>query len=194
MSTRSDSIFIDAAWSSETAGNLARNIILALAGSLLIALCARIQVPMYPVPMTMQTFAVLLIGLAFGWRLGAATVALYLVEGAAGLPVFASGGGLHHLIGPTGGYLIGFLPAAALVGWLAEQGWGRPAVRIFLAMLIGSAIIYLLGVTWLAQLVGFEKAITAGMMPFIVGDAAKAALAATVLPLAWQIISFFQER
>src|SRR3546814_6817923 len=107
---------------------------------------SRTQGPMWPVPMTMQTFAVLLIGLAYGSRLGTATVALYLFEGAIGLPVLATGAGLAYFAGPTAGYLFGFVAAAAFVGRLADRGWGRPAGRVFVAMLAGSAIIYLFGV------------------------------------------------
>lgn len=109
-----------AAWPSEQA-HVFRNVVLMLVGSLLLAISAKIQVPFYPVPMTMQTFAVLVIGMAYGWRLGGATVLLYLAEGAAGMPVFASGAGLAYLAGPTGGYLVGFLASAVLVGFLADR-------------------------------------------------------------------------
>ncbi|WP_040485336.1 biotin transporter BioY [Lutibaculum baratangense] len=170
---------------------VARSAALAVAGSLLIALCAKIQVPMWPVPVTMQTFAVLLIGLAYGSRLGTATVALYLAQGAVGLPVFAAGGGIAYLAGPTAGYLLGYLPAVALVGWLAERGWSRPAGTVFLAMLLGSAVIYLCGAGWLSVLVGPEKAVTLGVVPFLLGDVVKAALAAALLPVAWRLLSRF---
>lgn len=160
-------------------------VMLAIAGSALIAVCARIQVPMWPVPLTMQTFAVLLIGFAYGSRLGAATVALYLLEGAVGLPVLATGAGLAYFAGPTAGYLFGFVAAAAFVGWLADRGWGRSAGPVFVGMLAGSAVIYLFGVGWLAAFVGVEKALALGAVPFVPGDALKAVLAAAVLPVAW---------
>lgn len=188
MTTRT-ALIADAAWPLSTSGTLFRSGVLALAGSLLLAICAQVQVPMWPVPMTMQTFAVLLIGLAYGPRLGAATVALYLAEGAIGLPVFAGlAGGAHHLIGVTGGYLFGFVVAAGVVGLLAERGWSHSMLATALAMIIGSAIIYLLGVGWLASFLGLDQAIKLGMLPFLAGDAVKAALAALALPVAWRCL------
>lgn len=175
--TTANTLLLDAAWPAGRVSALLRTVLLVLGGSALIALSARIQVPMWPVPMTMQTFAVLIIGLAGGARLGAASVAAYLLEGALGLPVFASGGGLAYFAGPTAGYLIGFLVAAGVVGWLAERGWARSPLLAFAAMTIGTAIIFLFGVAWLANLIGTEKAIAAGLMPFIPGAVVKAALA-----------------
>src|SRR5581483_9286863 len=120
--------------------------LLAVAGSLFVAASAQIQVPLWPVPITMQTFAVLLIGAAYGAGLGAATLALYLVEGAAGLPVFAGlSGGPHVIVGPTGGYIVGFVVAAGLVGWLAEHRWDRSVVFTGAAMVLGNLAIYALG-------------------------------------------------
>jgi len=186
--SNANAVLAEAVWPSERSNPWVRGVALAFAGSIFIAICARIQVPMVPVPMTMQTFAVLLIGLAFGWRLGAATVALYLAEGAVGLPVFAKGGGLAYFAGPTAGYLFGFLAAAFAVGWLAESGWGRPALRIFCAMLIGSALSYLFGAAWLSAFLGLEKAVAVGVMPFLIGDVVKACLAAACLPIAWHLV------
>ena len=131
---------INAIWPRET-GGLLRLALLAIAGSALMAVSAKIQVPMWPVPMTMQTFAVLVIGMAYGARLAGATLLLYLAEGAVGFPVFASGGGIAYMAGPTGGYLVGFLIAAVMVGWLAERGWDRNVVLTFLANLGGTVII-----------------------------------------------------
>jgi biotin transport system substrate-specific component len=139
--------------------------------------------------MTMQTFAVLLIGLAYGPRLGLATVAVYLAQGLAGLPVFTAGGGISHLFGPTGGYLVGFMFAAYAVGQLARLGWSKPALGVLVAMLAGSALIYLFGFSWLAMAIGAEKAFWGGIMPFLVGDAVKAALAAALLPVAWKAVN-----
>src|SRR3546814_2064493 len=161
----SQTALVNATRDSKRIPSAARAVMLAIAGSALIAVCARIQVPMWPVPMTMQTFAVLLIGLAYGSRLGAATVALYLFEGAVGLPVLATGAGLAYFAGPTAGYLLGFVAAAAFVGWFADRGWGRPAGRVFVAMLAGSAVIYQFGVGWLATFVGMEKALALGALP-----------------------------
>jgi biotin transport system substrate-specific component len=166
-----------------------RGLVLAVIGSLLLTVSAKVQVPFWPVPMTMQTFAVVVIGLAFGWRLGAATVLLYLVEGAAGLPVFAGtperGIGMAYMVGPTGGYLIGFLVAATLCGWLAERGWDRRLVPALLAMLLGHAVIFVFGIFWLGQAIGLEKAIAVGFTPFLLGTVVKIALAAAVLWAAW---------
>ena len=185
-------VLIDAIWSRQntSAASMLRLAVLAIAGSALMAVSAKIQVPMWPVPMTMQTFAVLVIAMSFGLRLGAATLLLYLAEGAVGLPVFASGAGLAYLAGPTGGYLVGFFVAAVLVGWLAEKGWDRNAVQTLIAMALGTIVIFGLGVTWLAIFLGdADKAIASGLTPFLVGAAVKITLAAAVLPIAWRLIS-----
>jgi biotin transport system substrate-specific component len=166
-----------------------RAVVLAVIGSLLLTVSAKVQVPFWPVPMTMQTFAVVVIGMAYGWRLGAATVMLYLVEGATGLPVFAGtperGIGIAYMAGPTGGYLVGFLAAAALCGWLAERGWDRRLVPALFAMLLGHAVIFVFGLGWLGQAIGLEKAIAVGFTPFLAGTVVKIALAAAVLWAAW---------
>ncbi len=162
----------------------------ALAGSLLLALSAKIQVPFWPVPMTMQTLAVLVLGMALGSRLGAATVALYLAEGAAGLPVFAGtpekGIGLAYMMGPTGGYLVGFLLAALVVGWLAERGWDRTIWRAGATMLIGHALCFVPGVAWLAVSFGWATAIKVGLTPFWAATILKTALGLALMPLAWR--------
>ena len=168
---------------------LAKSGLLAVVGSLLLYASAKVQVPFYPVPITMQTFAVLVIGMAYGPRLGGATVAFYLLQGALGLPIFAGtpekGLGLAYLMGPTGGYLLGFLVAAVAVGWLAERGWDRGVVKTLAAMTLGTGIILGLGVLYLTALIGAEKAIQFGLVPFLWGAVFKIGLAAAVLPLAW---------
>lgn len=174
-----------------------RAIILALIGSALLTVSAKIQVPFYPVPMTMQTFVVLTLGMAFGWRLGAATVLLYLAEGAMGLPVLAGtpekGIGLAYMLGSTGGYLVGFVLAAALCGWLAERGWDRSIGTTALVMLLGTVVIYVPGLLWLGGLFGWDKPILAwGFTPFLLGDLTKLALAALALPLVWHLVSKFR--
>jgi biotin transport system substrate-specific component len=180
---------INAFWPRETGGML-RLAVLAVAGTLLLAVSAKIQVPMWPVPMTMQTFAVLVIAMAYGARLAGATVLLYLAEGLVGLPVFASGAGPAYMVGPTGGYLVGFFAAAVLVGWLAEGGWDRSIVMTFAANLAGTAIIFVLGVAWLSTVVGgLPKAVELGLTPFMVGAVVKIALAAVLLPLLWKMAS-----
>lgn len=169
-----------------------RGAVLAIAGSIALWISAKIQVPFYPVPMTMQTLVVLVIGMAFGWRLGAATLLLYLAEGAAGLPVFAGtperGLGLVYMVGPTGGYLVGFLAAAAAVGWLAERGWDRSPLRTLAAMLIGMAIIYVFGLAWLGSVIGWDKPVLEfGVTPFLPAEVFKVVLAVILLPLTWRL-------
>lgn len=174
------------------AATLPRNVALALVGSIALCVSAKIQVPFYPVPMNMQTFVVLMVGMAFGWRLGAATVLLYLAEGALGLPVFAGtpekGIGLAYMAGPTGGYLIGFVFAAALAGWLAERGFDRNVILTAGAMLLGNAVIYIPGLLWLGAVVGWDKPVLEwGLTPFLFGDATKLALAALLMPMLWKL-------
>lgn len=160
-----------------------------IVGSLFIALAAQIAVPMYPVPVTGQTLAILLIGMTYGSRMAASTVTLYLLQGALGLPVFANGAaGALYMFGPTGGYLAGFLMAAVMLGFLAERGFGRTILSTAVAMLIGTAIIYIFGVAWLSMMIGFEQAIIHGVMPFLYGDALKAIVAAGLMPMAWKAI------
>ena len=168
-----------------------RPLILGIAGAGLLTLSAKLKIPFYPVPMTMQTFAVLGLGMIYGWRLGASTVILYMALGAFGLPVFAGtpekGLGLAYMMGPTGGYLIGFVLAAATTGYLAEKGWDRKMASTFLGMLVGNIIIYIPGLIWLGQVFGWDKPILAwGMTPFLLGDLAKIVLAMIILPMAWK--------
>ncbi len=175
------------------AGSLTRWLVLMVAGVIFVAVAAHIQVPLHPVPITMQTFAVLVIGMAYGWGLGAATLALYMTAGLAGLPVFAPGGPPLKF---TFGYIIGFILAAGLVGWLAEKGWDRDVVRAAVAMLAGNALIYIPGLIMLAyalsgvtsQPVTPQQVLAAGFYPFLIGDALKLVLAAVVLPGAWYLI------
>ena len=178
----------DVLWSPAAGSTAVRAIVLAVIGSLLLTISAKIQVPFWPVPMTMQTFVVLVLGVAYGWRLAGATVLLYLAQGALGLPVFAGGGGLAYMAGPTGGYLAGFLLAAVAVGWLAERGWARSAPSTLAAMLIGTAIIFGCGIAWLATLIGLSQAISAGLVPFLLSEAVKIALATALVPSAWRLM------
>jgi biotin transport system substrate-specific component len=165
--------------------------LLALAGSVLIAICAQISVPLFPVPMTLQTFAVFLIGLTYGWRLGGVTVALYLLEGALGLPVFSGGkGGLIVFMGPTAGYLVGFLVAATACGWFAERGFDRSYSKLFASLLVGNILLYAPGLLWLGSLIGWDKPVLEyGLYPFILGDLLKIAMAVLLLPTAWKIVN-----
>lgn len=154
-------------------------------GTLFLALSSYIEVPMVPVPVTMQTFAVTLIGALYGWRLGAITIAAWLVEGAVGFPVLAGGAaGASHFVGPTGGYLFAFPLVGALVGWLAERGWnGSRVLLAFAAMVLGNLACLVLGTAWLAVMIGLEQAITFGFLPFLVGGLLKSALGAATLKL-----------
>ena len=165
--------------------------ILALAGSTLIALCAQIAVPFFPVPITLQTFAVFLIGLTYGWRLGGITVALYLLEGALGLPVFSGGkGGMIVFMGPTAGYLAGFLFAATACGWFAERGFDRSYSKLFAALLVSNILLYAPGLLWLGNLIGWDKPVLElGLYPFILGDLLKIALAVLLLPTTWKYVN-----
>ena len=132
---------------------------------------------------------VLLIGMVYGPRLGGVTIAAYLLQGVIGLPVFAGGAfGIATLLGPTGGYLGGFLIAAIVVGVLAERGMGRGIMNTIIAMMIGNVVIYVAGASWLASFVGPEKALAAGVLPFLYGDVLKLAVAAGLMPVAWRLI------
>ena len=170
-----------------------RHLALILAGTILIALAAQVSIPVpgSPVPITGQTFAVLLSAGALGFRRGIAATLLYLVLGIVGLPVFAHGShGTEIILGATGGYLVGFVLAAAVVGRLAELGWDRNLVGAIGAMLIGSALIYAVGVPWLMAVAHFDlaTALDKGTIPYLIGDAIKLALAAAAFPVAWWVV------
>ncbi|MBC8101151.1 MAG: biotin transporter BioY [Cytophagales bacterium] len=171
------------------AAALARDAALIAAGSLLVAACARIVIPLpfTPVPVTGQTFAVLMVGMLLGARRGALSLLLYLGEGAVGLPVFAGGAlGLARLIGPTAGYLWSYPIAACLMGFLAQRGWDRRPLLTAAAMLMGGGVILGMGTLWLAQFVGgWSAAFAKGWLPFLPGDVVKTLLATTLLPATW---------
>lgn len=166
------------------------NAALVLLGTMIVALLAQVRIPLpfTPVPITGQTLGVLLVAAALGSRRGAASLGLYLAGGLAGLPFFTGGAsGLAHLTGSTGGYLVGFLAAAALVGWLAERGWTRSWYKVAALFFVGTLVIYVFGAAYLAVFVGLKNALLAGVWPFLAGDAIKAALAAILLPAAWKL-------
>lgn len=168
-----------------------RPVLMLAAGVAFLALLAQVRVQIGPVPFTGQTLGVLLLGAAYGARMGALTTAAYALLGVAGLPLFAGGGsGLAYLMGPTGGYLIGFVLAATLLGALAERGWDRGYGSTALAMLAASAVIYLAGLAWLTVALGGDlgAALSAGLLPFLVGDAVKLAVAVALLPTAWRAL------
>jgi biotin transport system substrate-specific component len=177
--------------------SLVTDIVLVVSGAALTALTAQIFIPLQPVPITGATFAVLLVGGTLGATRGAIALALYALVGLVGVPVFTPNADGTHTVGPaavfggTGGYIIGFIAAAALVGWLAQRRWDHVAAMALVAFLAGSLVIYAIGVPWLAAFYGMDAAtaLKAGLYPFIVGDVIKALLAAVILPTAWSVIN-----
>ena len=171
-----------------------KSLIVIFLGSLLLTLSAKVKIPFYPVPMTMQTFVVLFLGISFGYKVGLATIGLYLVEGIIGLPVFSNspekGVGLVYFTGPTMGYLIGFLPAVFLVGYLKLDDWIKKengSVKVFfinlIKLFISVSTIYFLGLYWLSNLIGFEKALLFGLKPFWLAELFKILLLAFLIPI-----------
>ena len=161
--------------------------------SLLLILSAKIKVDLYPVPMTLQPLAVLMISMLCGRNISVAAVSLYLFQGMVGLPVFAYGGGLPYLLGPTGGFLFGFLFASIIIGELADRGWGKLYSKSVFSMLIGLIVIYTCGIFQLSVLKGFDFAIINGLKPFIVGDLYKLILASFLLPQIWKLVDKFEK-
>jgi biotin transport system substrate-specific component len=173
--------------------SLLTDVLLVLAGTAFVALAAQVKISLSftPVPITGQTFAVVLVGASLGALLGLASLGLYLFVGALGAPIYAEGqGGWDILTGPTGGYIVGFCCAAALVGWLAQQRWDRRFNSAVAAMLTGNVVIYLFGLPWLAREIGtgLEGTLEAGLYPFVVGDLLKLYLAGALLPSAWKLV------
>ena len=161
-------------------------------GSLFVAVSSQIAfyLPFTPVPVTGQTFAVLFLGAVLGSKKGGLSLALYVLEGMLGLPVFAGGtGGMAVLFGPTVGYLIGFIPAAILVGYLSEKGFDRNWIPMFFALFFGLAVIYLFGAIRLLSFVGYEKVFLFGVAPFLVGDVLKTGMAMILIPSGWKLLN-----
>lgn len=172
-------------WAPRRGSRVLRSVALIAIGTALLTLSAKVNIPLPYVPMTMQTLVVVMLGAALGARLGAATMLAYLAEGALGLPVFAGPvGGIAPLVGPTAGYLIGFVAAAYLTGWMVERGLGGSIVKIGVAMALGHVVILGLGFAWLAYGIhlGAEQAWLVGVVPFIAGTVVKTALGATLMP------------
>jgi biotin transport system substrate-specific component len=174
--------------------SIASDIALILGGALLTAVAAQIAIPMWPVPITGQTFAVLLVGAVLGASRGALSMITYFSLGAAGLPVF-TGAAAGITFGTTFGYLVGFIAAAAVVGWFAQLNWHKKTSGVIASFAIGNAVIYLFGLPWLAFALSnlslasdISAVLMAGLVPFLVGDAIKMALAAAALPLAWKYL------
>ena len=183
------------------ANRVLRDALLVLVGTVVIAFAAKIQVPFYPVPMTLQTLAIMLIAATYGLRLGVSTLFAYLIEGALGVPVFANTppavAGPAYFMGTTGGFLAGFVLAAMIVGYAADRGWDRSIPKLFVSIILGEAAIFTLGFAWLAWFatlgggahgIGAAKALAGGVEPFLLGDLLKTALASLALPTAWKTL------
>ncbi len=166
--------------------NLA-NISTVLFGSIILIISAKIKVDLYPVPMTLQPLAVLMIGMLFGRNLAIATIGLYILQGIAGFPVFDYGGGLLYLFGPTGGFIVGFFIAGLVLGELADRGWGRNILSSIFCMMLGMFIIYFFGILQLSAIKGFAFAIIKGFYPFLVGDLYKLLVAGILVPFIWRL-------
>lgn len=156
--------------------------LLTVFGSILVALSAHIVVPLYPVPITLQSFAVLFLAMSLGWRLGVGIVGLYLLENLCGFSVFAAEGALNLNLG----YILGFILAAGISGYLVERGWGQNKSGVIAAALIGTLAIYIVGLPVLAAYVGWHSALTLGVLPFLLGDIIKIAALALIIPAFWQ--------
>lgn len=173
-------------------GRVAVNLMLVIGASMVVAIAAQIAIPIpfSPVPLTLQPLAVLLVGVALGSTRGAAALALYLLEGASGLPVFAQGhGGAIWLLAPTAGYLFSYPVAAWIAGWFSERGWGNTSLRAIAGMLTALAVIYAGGWSWLALASGPRAAFTMGVAPFVLADMIKIAIAAALLPDAQKLVA-----
>lgn len=194
--------FAAALWQDNANTRLLRAVALAVLGTMLLTVAAKVKVPFFPVPMTLQTLAVLLIGAAYGSRLGAATVVLYILEGMAGLPVFTNTpplvAGPAYMLTPTGGFLIGFVFAAYIVGFFAERGYDRSIAKLAGVMLLAEVVLFACGFAWFANFallasgafgIGAEKAWAYGVQPFLAGEFVKVALAATIMPTLWSLLS-----
>jgi biotin transport system substrate-specific component len=193
LSTTQSQTLINVLWP-EKSNQWLRFMAFAIAGSIALTISAKISIPAIPVPFTMQTLVVLLLGFAYGPALAGATVGLYLLQGAFGLPVFQGtpekGLGLAYMMGPTGGYLAGFFVAAVVCGKLAQKGWDKRFSTMALGMILGNAIIYAFGLAWLGSLIGWDKPVLQyGMTPFLVGDLIKIAIAVALVPMIWKRVN-----
>ena len=186
---KNNTTLINSVLSTYNVNTYIKNISLVLFGTLLLALSSKVQVPFWPVPMTMQTFIVFIIGMAYGWRLAFFTLVAYLAEGALGLPVFAKGGGLLYLTGPTAGYLYGMTAAAVVIGFFAELGYNESYFKSLISLIIGTFIIFLLGVGYLGSIIGYDKALAGGLYPFIPSEFFKIGLAVVLIPSITRYIS-----
>lgn len=188
-----DKVLTEAFGPSEGTALRVKQAAMVVLGIMVLAIAAKIKIPMWPVPITMGTFAVLTIGAAYGPMLGLTTILGYMIIGALGFDVFAGSSaeayGLTYMMGGTGGYLVGYVLATLALGYLARAGWDRSMGKMALAMLVGNALIYVPGVAWLGVLYGFDQPIVQwGLTPFLIGDALKLGLAALLLPAVWKMV------
>ena len=181
-----ENLLIDSIWPLKNINVILKNIILLLLGTIILTISAKIQIPFWPVPMTMQTYVVLVIGMIYGFKLGFLTLLAYLIEGALGIPVFAKGGGLIYLTGPTAGYLYGMLIASGVIGYYSERGLVKSPIDAILPLILGTNIIFVCGVGYLGSIIGYEKALIAGLLPFIPSEFFKIALALSTIGLLWK--------
>ena len=179
---KNNTVLIHSVLSSYKINIYLKNIILVFFGTLLLTASSKVQIPFWPVPMTMQTFVVFIIGMSYGSKLAFTTLAAYLLEGAFGLPVFAKGGGLLYLTGPTAGYLYGMMIAAWVIGTFADIDYNDSYFKSLISLIIGTSIIFLFGVGYLGSIIGFEKAFAAGLYPFVLSEIFKISLAVTLIP------------
>ena len=163
------------------------NLSTVLFGSILLIISSKIKIDLYPVPMTLQPLAVLMIAMLYGRNLATATIGVYILQGLLGLPVFAYGGGLMYIFGPTGGFIIGFLISGIVLGELADRGWGKRFITSIVCMLLGLLIIYFFGILQLTLIKGFEYAILKGFYPFLIGDLYKLLIAGILVPYIWKL-------
>ncbi len=163
------------------------NLSTVLFGSILLIISSKIKIDLYPVPMTLQPLAVLMIAMLYGRNLATATIGVYILQGLVGLPVFAYGGGLMYIFGPTGGFIIGFLISGIVLGELADRGWGKRFITSIVCMLLGLLIIYFFGILQLTLIKGFEYAILKGFYPFLIGDLYKLLIAGILVPYIWKL-------
>ena len=193
MTTTADRVLTEAFGPDEGAALRLKQAALVVLGIAALAVAAKIKVPMWPVPITMGTFAVLTIGAAYGPRLGLATILGYMIVGALGFDVFASSSadanGWTYMMGGTGGYLLGYVLATLALGMAARRGWDRSFLSMAAALLIGNALIYIPGLLWLGQLYGWDQPILQwGLTPFLIGDALKLLMAALLIPAVWKLV------
>lgn len=190
--------FVSAALPESGLSRLAAQAALVIGGTLLLTVAAKTKVPLGLVDLNLGTLAVMALGVAYGWRLALATLLVYLAEGAAGLPVFQGtpekGIGLAYMMGPTAGYLVGYVALAVIAGWAADRGLDRNPLKLGAALLVGAAIVLALGFAWLSTLIGAEKAWLAGVAPFIYGDLIKVALVSAAAPALWSVLAALKGR